>query len=48
MAKTKYGDGKVPRIICHETKKGMKCSYDGPVYTPPPQPKPKKPKTSTM
>ena len=35
-----------PTIICHETKQGIKCTYDGPIYqNPEPAPKPKpKPK----
>jgi len=32
------------KIICHETKKGVKCKYEGPIYT---RPKEKKPKEST-
>jgi hypothetical protein len=48
MAKTKYGKGEKPTIICHETKEGIKCSYDGPIYTPPKDTKPKQaPKQTT-
>jgi hypothetical protein len=40
---------KTPKIVCHETKKGIKCKYEGPVYTRPKKEKQPKPsQTYTM
>lgn len=37
---------KTPKIVCHETKKGIKCKYEGPIYKKPKDKKPTQPSTT--